>query len=61
MDHKQLYNDARLTMKFILQGEDKCIDEDKAPLEAIRQMNDMIKYLINKLPTIKRSHWKYKG
>ena len=40
-------------------GEDKGIDEEEAPLEAIRRMNAMIKSLINKLPSIRLGPWKY--
>lgn len=35
----------------------KGIDEDEAPLEAIRRMNEMIRSLINKYPLVKFGPW----
>ena len=59
VEHEKLNNDTRLTMMFMVPGEDKGIDEEEAPLEAIRRMNAMIKSLINKLPSIRLGPWKY--
>ena len=38
-------------------GTDKGIDEEEAPLEAIRKINLMVKCLINKIPSIKLGPW----
>ena len=48
---------TRMSMMVTVPGTDKGIDEDEAPLEAIRKMNLMIKSLINKIPSIKLGPW----
>ena len=35
----------------------KDIEEEEAPLEAIRKVNAMLKFLINKLPSVKIGLW----
>ena len=46
-----------MSMMITVPGNNKGIDEDEAPLEAIRKMNLMIKSLINKIPSIKLGPW----
>ena len=47
----------RMSMMIAIPGANKGIDEDEAPLEAIRKMNNMVKSLINKIPSIKLIPW----
>ena len=44
-------------MMYIVPGTEKGIDEDEAPNEAIRRMNEMIRSLINKCPSVKFGPW----
>ena len=48
---------TRLSMMVSVPGTDKGIDEEEAPLEAIRKINLMVKCLINKIPSIKLGPW----
>ena len=47
----------RFSMMYVVPGTEKGIDEDEAPLEAIRRMNEMIRSLINKCPSVKFRPW----
>ena len=44
-------------MMYVVPGTEKGIDEDEAPLEAIRRMHEMIRSLINKCPSVKFGPW----
>lgn len=44
-------------MMFTIPGLDKGVDEDQAPLEAIRQINDMVHSLVNKVSLLKFGPW----
>ena len=56
---KNPYNLRRIRMSIMIAipGTDKGIDEEEAPLEAIRQLNTMIKSLINETKSIKLGPW----
>ena len=45
-------------MICVVPGTDKVIDEEESPLEVIREMNQMVKRLINKIPSVKFEPWK---
>ena len=47
----------RLSMMFLVPGTEKGIDEEEAPNEAIRRMNEMIRSLINKYLSVKFGPW----
>ena len=40
---------------------DKDLEEEDAPIKAIRKMNQMVKYLINKLPSVKLRLWNHES
>ena len=47
----------RFFMMYVVPGTEKGIDDKEAPLEAIRRMNQMVKSLINKYPSVKFGPW----
>ena len=49
-------DNIRLSVMVAVPSKD--VDEEEAPLEAIRKVNTMIKCLVNKLPSIKLGLWK---
>ena len=51
------YSNQRLSMMFSIPSLEKGIDEDEAPLEAIRQVNQMLHSLVNKVPSVRFGPW----
>ena len=46
-----------IRVSFMVAVPSKDIDEEEAPMEAIRRLNGMVKCLINKLPSVKIGLW----
>ena len=44
-------------MMYVVPGTEHGIDDEEAPLEAIRRMNEMVKSLVNKCPSVKFGPW----
>lgn len=51
------YTNQRLSMMISILELDKAIDEDEAPLEAIWQVNAMLRSLVYKGPLVKFGPW----
>ena len=51
------YLTQRLSMMLSIPGIEKGIDEDEAPLEAVRKINAMLRSLVNKVPSVKFVPW----
>ena len=51
------FGNENIRVSFMVAIPSKDIDEEEAPMEAIRRLNGMVKCLINKMPSIKIGLW----
>ena len=53
VDNESELISRRFSMTYVVSGTKKRIDDEEAPLEAIRCMNEMVKSLIDECPSVK--------